>query len=61
MKNKTVGRRTVELDVDFIGGQGALTKEEEKQISEFIQSQKLLRARTQISRTTINKREKALA
>ena len=56
MKNKTV-----ELDVDFIGGQGELTKEEEKQISEFIQSQKLLRARTQIRKTIITKREKALA
>jgi hypothetical protein len=38
MKNKTK-----ELDVDFIGGHGSLTKEEEKQISEFITSQKLLR------------------
>lgn len=56
MKNKTV-----ELDVDFIGGQGALTKEEEKQISEFIQSQKLLRARTQIRKITITKQEKILA
>lgn len=29
-----------ELDVDFIGGQDPLTKEEEKTISEFIQSEK---------------------
>ena len=29
-----------ELDVDFIGGMGALTKEEEKAISEFIKSSK---------------------
>ena len=43
MKNKIAEQRTVELDVDFIGGQGALTKEEEKQISEFIQSQKKMR------------------
>lgn len=56
MKNKII-----ELDVDFIGGQGTLTKEEEKQISEFIQSQKLLRARTQIHNTRITKREKVLA
>ena len=61
MKNKIIGRRTIELDVDFIGGQGALTKEEEKQISEFIQSQKLLRARTQIRKITITKQEKILA
>ena len=32
-----------ELDVDFIGGKGSLTKEEEKQISEYLKSQKLLR------------------
>lgn len=29
-----------ELDVDFIGGLGPLTKEEEKAISEFIKSSK---------------------
>ena len=37
-----------ELDVDFIGGQGPLTKEEEQAISEFIKTQKLLRAKKQI-------------
>ena len=40
MKNKAT-----ELDVDFIGGQGSLTKDEEKRISEFIKAQKLLRAK----------------
>ncbi len=29
-----------ELDVDFIGGSGPLTKEEEKTISEFIKASK---------------------
>jgi len=28
--------KKVELDVDFIGGQSSLTKEEEKTISDFI-------------------------
>ena len=46
MKNKAT-----ELDVDFIGGQGSLTKDEEKRISEFIKAQKLLRAKQQIRRT----------
>ena len=46
MKNKTK-----ELDVDFIGGQGSLTKDEEKRISEYIKAQKLLRATQQIRRT----------
>lgn len=52
MKNKTK-----ELDVDFIGGQGSLTKEEEKQISEFIASQKLLREKKQLrkSRSEVKK------
>jgi hypothetical protein len=29
-----------ELDVDFIGGSGPLTKEEEKLVSDFIKSRK---------------------
>jgi hypothetical protein len=32
--------KKVELDVDFIGGQVSLTKEEEKSISEFLQKNK---------------------
>ena len=36
------------LDVDFIGGQGHLTKSEEQAISEFIKAQKLLRAKKQV-------------
>lgn len=42
MKNKTT-----ELDVDFIGGQGPLTKSEEQAISEFIKAQKLLKVKKQ--------------
>ena len=33
-------RNKNELDVDFIGGMGPLTKEEEKAISEFIKTSK---------------------
>jgi predicted polyphosphate/ATP-dependent NAD kinase len=32
--------RKNELDVDFIGGAGPLTKEEEKRISDYIKSRK---------------------
>lgn len=32
--------KKVELDVDFIGGQTSLTKEEEKAISDFIKNNK---------------------
>lgn len=56
MKNKTK-----ELDVDFIGGQGALTKDEEKQISEFIKTQKLLGAKQQNSTAQIPQRKKVEA
>lgn len=42
MKNKST-----ELDVDFMGGQGPLTKSEEQAISEFIKTQKLLRLKKQ--------------
>jgi hypothetical protein len=31
----------IELDVDFIGGQGALTVEEEKSLSDFFKQRKL--------------------
>jgi hypothetical protein len=47
-----------ELDVDFIGGLGSLTKEEEKAISMFIKTSKE-RRQQQISRQkakTINKK-----
>lgn len=51
-KNKT------ELDVDFIGGQEPLTKDEEKAISDFIRSQKAKRERLPLklkTRTTKNR------
>lgn len=32
--------KKVELDVDFIGGQGSLTKEEERTISDYIRNEK---------------------
>ncbi|MEI8204160.1 MAG: hypothetical protein WCH34_14155 [Bacteroidota bacterium] len=32
--------KTTELDVDFIGGEGALTEEEEKSLHEFFSKQK---------------------
>ena len=37
--------RKVELDVDFIGGQTSLTKEEEKAISDFIKKNKSKKAK----------------
>lgn len=33
-------KKNIELDVDFIGGQGPLTKEEELAISRFIRKEK---------------------
>ena len=44
-------RKSEELDVDFIGGQDPMTKEEEKAISEFIKSHKLLNIKKQIRST----------
>ena len=34
-------RKKIELDVDFIGGQGRLTPAEEKALSEYIRQRKL--------------------
>jgi hypothetical protein len=56
MKNKST-----ELDVDFIGGQGPLTKSEEQAISEFIKAKKLLRAKNQVSKTSTKARKKITA
>ena len=56
MKNKSK-----ELDVDFIGGENPMTKEEEKAISEFIKAQKLLRAKKQIRSNKTSRRSKSIA
>ena len=50
--------KSKELDVDFIGGQGPLTKNEEQAISEFIKAQKLLRVKKQASKTKTKGRTK---
>lgn len=52
MKNKTP-----ELDVDFIGGQETLSREEEIQISNYIQSQKILREKKEIRSTSIRRKK----
>jgi hypothetical protein len=46
-------KKAKELDVDFIGGQGPLTKEEEKLISEYIRQDKLKRAKKSSTRKRI--------
>ncbi len=56
MKNKAK-----ELDVDFIGGENPMTKEEEKAISEFIRAKKLLRAKKQIRTAKTTRRSKSIA
>jgi hypothetical protein len=50
-----------ELDVDFIGGQGPLTKAEELAISEYIKKQKSLKAKKQIHTAKTTKRKKIFA
>jgi len=50
-----------ELDVDFIGGQGTLTKEEEQKISEYIKSQKQQQAKTKHRATKSLTRKRILA
>jgi hypothetical protein len=53
--------KSTELDVDFIGGQGPLTKSEEQAISEFIKAQKLLRINKQVRKTKTTVRKKVIA
>lgn len=54
-------RKTIELDVDFIGGQDSITKEEEKAISEFIKVQKSLNAKRQIRSAKAKAHSKAVS
>ncbi len=55
--------KKIELDVDFIGGQGSLTIEEEKALSDFFKQRKLKQSKsvstTKKIRTT--KRAKSIA
>jgi len=53
--------KSTELDVDFIGGQGPLTKSEEQAISEFVKSQKLLRIKKQVRKTKATISKKVIA
>jgi hypothetical protein len=56
-------RKSVELDVDFIGGERPLTKEDEIAISNFIRDQKVKRSRkhSPTKRTIRTSRRKATA
>ncbi|MCX6237842.1 MAG: hypothetical protein NTY07_09850 [Bacteroidia bacterium] len=54
-------RKSAELDVDFIGGQDPMTKEEEKAISEFLKAQILLKAQKQIRSTKTTQQKKIIA
>ena len=51
-------RKLIELDVDFIGGQDPMTKEEEKAISEFIKADKLKLAKKSDRKKRIASRNK---
>jgi hypothetical protein len=50
------------LDVDFIGGQNALTAADEKALSEFFKQRKISSSKTHIKQSqSSSKRQKALA
>ena len=54
--------KKTELDVDFIGGQNALTATEEKAISKFLKQRKISAATNKIKqKTSSSKPEKVLA
>jgi hypothetical protein len=53
--------KKIELDVDFVGGQGPLTKDEEKQISEFIKSQKIVWDKKPVRKSGMATKSKANA
>ena len=45
-------QRKIELEVDFIGGLGPLTKSEEKAISDYIKTGKSKRVKKELNRRT---------
>lgn len=49
--NMKMKHKKTELDIDFIGGVGSLTKEEEKIISEFLKRKKLCIPKSDIRKT----------
>ena len=51
----------IDLDVDFIGGQGSLSVEEEKALSDFFLKRKLSHRDSIEKRTKILKRSKTTA
>jgi hypothetical protein len=54
-------RKLAELDVDFIGGQESMTKEEELAISEFIKARKLLIAKKNVRNSKVSQPKKVIA
>jgi hypothetical protein len=50
-----------DLDVDFIGGQESMTKEEELAISEFIKARKLPIAKKNVKSTKATQSKKVMA
>jgi hypothetical protein len=54
--------KIIELDVDFIGGERSLTKEDEQAISDFLKRKKIQSKIAQrVKKTTTTKRRKSLA
>jgi hypothetical protein len=53
--------KKTELDVDFIGGQGPLTKKEEQAISNFIKARKLQRPKSVLRKKKNNSGKKFIA
>ncbi len=49
----------IELDTDFIGGQGSLTKEEEKIISDFIRANRIRKLKKITRKHKTPRRERA--
>lgn len=48
----------IELEDDFLGGQGPLTSEEEKALSEFFRKRKIIKKPSRLANPGIKKRPK---
>lgn len=53
-------RKEFELDVDFIGGERLLTKEDEKAFSEYLKTKKMMKAKKRIHKTITKSQKKVV-
>jgi len=58
ISNKNKKMNTAEFDDDFLGGQGPLTSDEEKALSEYLKNRKIISRNSSLDHPVIKKKPK---